>query len=208
MNRFVFIFLFSTLFFSSFFLFSDEVIFDEKKSVERDNFISKEEVEASDKNIEIDGEEKKLENSMDEVESGSYEILVSDYVEDKKFLDYIGLDLEKCYLELGVPVSIDCSRGERPIFDDVFMFHSSGFYSFWYDNHIWQLGFSLSYKESIFGIKMGSSLYSTLNHFGVPFSKTESELFYRLSSTNFPLMMRLIFRGNILEELYIYRADL
>jgi len=134
--------------------------------------------------------------------------LIPNPVFEDPVLEKIGYTLAQALGELGPPSSVFSVRGTESWHDDVVFYYSGDhFYLYWWDDRVWQVRFDKRHRDMIFGVSMGHSRKVVRELLGVPFSETETDLYYNLRDRGFPVRLRLAFDKGVLSDLYAYRSD-
>lgn len=108
---------------------------------------------------------------------------------------------------LGSPAEVYTYRNARPEEDNVVFYFKNHIYLFFFQNRVWQVRADFRFEGNIYGLTMGSGIEKAEEILGPPFSIVENSRIYSLPYKAYPVRARLIFKDNILTDLYIYRSD-
>ncbi len=80
--------------------------------------------------------------------------------------------------------------------------------SYWFDSgKTVQIRFSPEFPGSSGGLYIGMQRLEVISILGRPWKIQDESMFYNLPWAGFPVRTRLVFDGNALAELYLYRSD-
>lgn len=119
----------------------------------------------------------------------------------------IGYRLQQAIEEWGPPSEVAAKRGDEARQDTVVFYYADHSYLYWWGSRLWQIRFDQRYKGEIMGVEMGLARQEVLARLGKPFSAGGDDLVYQLPDRGFPVRLRLIFAGDKLSDMYLYRSD-
>lgn len=137
--------------------------------------------------------------------TGSFEISkVADSI--KPLSTVLGSTPNEAFTNFGLPIKISSVKSENRI--EILTQQPDGYYFFWENNRVWQIGFPKTYTKTFFSIKIGSTIKDVEKVFGQAYKKDKNTTYYRLNSNVFPIFARIVFNEKGVVEAYIYRADI
>jgi len=119
----------------------------------------------------------------------------------------IGLDLKAALDSLGAPQEVFSFRGQDDTEDNVVFFYSDYLYLFWYRNRVWQVRCDHRFARPLFGLAMGMPREVIERTSAHPLIPRGDSLYFDLDDSKYPLRVRLVFAGNALADIYVYRSD-
>ena len=118
----------------------------------------------------------------------------------------LGMGLEEAWMAFGAPSRVYALRGDEAWQDDVVFEYPQGFSLFWFEDRLWQIGFSSGYPGKIRGLSVGDG-EAALASFGPPILEASGFRVFELPYRGFPLRLRARVEGGRVAEAYVYRAD-
>jgi len=109
--------------------------------------------------------------------------------------------------EFGSPNYVFTQRGERAEEDDVIFFYDNRVYLYFNQNRVWQIRADSKYEGSILKLKLGDDKSVVNELLGEPHEIKDNSYIYRRPDRGFPLILRLYFLGDKLNDIYLYRGD-
>ena len=106
-----------------------------------------------------------------------------------------------------LPEEIFPNRGPVENDDNVIFYYSDGFYLFLFADRVWQVRYDRTYEGFILGVQMGMSRGEILSYFNTPLKDVEEYVIFQIKDTPYPVRIKLYFENEILDDLYVYRAD-
>lgn len=133
----------------------------------------------------------------------------SGYLEESpEIREYLGFTMQNIWDTFGVPAEVFPFRGEDEWQDNVVFYYPNHVYLFLFDNRVWQIRIDSRYEKNITGtIKMGTSKDTILRRLGEAFYEDSESCMYILPDHGVPVRMRLFFKDDTLNDVYIYRGD-
>lgn len=125
-----------------------------------------------------------------------------------ELIPLLGKNPQKAFESFELPIGLEVLRGESKDLDDVVSIHPEGVFLFWFDNHLWQMGFAKGFKGSIEGVKIGMRKEEVTGKLGKPQLQEEKLLVYEVFFQDFPVSIRFVLKENRVSEIYFYRSDL
>jgi hypothetical protein len=120
----------------------------------------------------------------------------------------LGMDPAAAVAALGAPGQLFAWRGSEPARDTVVFYYPDAMYLFWYKDRVWQVRFDRRYPGSVLGLTMGMFRDLALAVIGGrPSVASGDSLYVDLAASPFPVRARLVFDGDVLSDLYVYRSD-
>jgi hypothetical protein len=121
--------------------------------------------------------------------------------------NYIGFTPKEIIDELGAPSYVLSQRGERTEEDDVLFFYDDRVYVYFNQNRVWQIRVDQSYTGSILNLNLGDDKSVVLELLGEPLDEKDNSLIYRRPDKGYPMILRIYFSGDKLNDIYFYRGD-
>lgn len=132
--------------------------------------------------------------------------LVADPVEATTVL---GMQLKPVVDDLGLPQSMFTYRGTDPTQDDVVFFYPADhLYLYWYKDRVWQVRYDRRATAVVHGVSMGMSRTAVEAAVSErPLVTDGDSVYVDLDTESFPVRMRLVFSGDAVSDIYVYRSD-
>ncbi len=121
--------------------------------------------------------------------------------------NYIGYTPKEIIEDLGAPSYVLSQRGERTEEDDVLFFYDNRVYVYFNQNRVWQIRVDQNFTGSILQLKLGDDKSTVIELLGEPLDENDNSLIYRRPDKGYPLILRLYFSGDKLNDIYFYRGD-
>lgn len=121
--------------------------------------------------------------------------------------NYIGFTPKEIIEELGSPSYVLSQRGDREEEDDVLFFYDNRVYVYFNQNRVWQIRVDEKFTGSVLQLKIGDDKSVILEILGEPLEKKENSFIYRRPDRGYPLILRVYFSGDKLNDIYVYRGD-
>lgn len=125
----------------------------------------------------------------------------------KEPLSFLGSTIREIFDRPLIPEEIFSHRGAVEKDDNVVFYYSDGFYLFWYDKRVWQIRYDRTFKDSIKGFSMGMDRKKAMKMKGKLLKESEAFAIFQIQDNPYPVRIKLYFENEVLEDLYIYRAD-
>ncbi len=123
----------------------------------------------------------------------------------------LGSGIENVFQYESIPSEIFSNRGVEVDEDHVVFYYSSGVYLFLFNNRVWQVRYDRTYAGDFRKLEMGQLREEILSRFLetelIPISTGVDYLTFELDDAPYPVRMKLYFSEDILDDLYVYRAD-
>lgn len=121
----------------------------------------------------------------------------------------LGMQLKPVVDAFGLPQSMFTFRGSDETRDDVVFFYSTDhMYLFWYKDRVWQVRFDRRAGAMVHGVSLGMSRSEVEAAVPErPLVTSSDSLYFDLDSTSFPVRVRLVFAGDAVSDIYVYRSD-
>lgn len=123
----------------------------------------------------------------------------------------LGSEIEQIFHSEIIPSEIFSNRGVEADEDNVVFYYNSGVYLFLFNNRVWQVRYDRTFEGDFLDLKMGQERGEILSHYLetelIPISSGDDYLTFELDDAPYPVRMKLFFLDDILDDLYIYRAD-
>jgi len=121
----------------------------------------------------------------------------------------IGMALKPVVDAFGLPQSMSTFRGADETRDDVVFFYPSAhMYLFWYKDRVWQVRFDRRAAAAVHGVSVGMSRAAVQAAVPErPLVANGDSLYVDLDGASFPVRMRIVFSGDAVTDLYVYRSD-
>jgi len=121
----------------------------------------------------------------------------------------IGMQLKPVVDTFGLPQSMFSFRGSDETRDDVVFFYPDRhLYLFWYKDRVWQVRLDRRATTAIHGVSMGMSRAAVEAAVTErPLVASGDSLYVDLDAATFPVRMRVVFAGDAVSDLYVYRSD-
>lgn len=122
--------------------------------------------------------------------------------------DLLGMTPRQAYNRLGAPDEIFVHRGAEPWQDDaVFYFEKERLYLFWFEDRVWQVRLDGRSRDGIEGVLPGMTQSQVRDAIGEPWKDEGDSAYYNIVSEPYPVRMRLVFRDETVNDIYLYRSD-
>lgn len=121
--------------------------------------------------------------------------------------NYIGFTPKELINELGAPAWVLPQRGDRAQEDDVMFFYNERIYIYFNQNRVWQMRVDESYTGTVLKLKLGDDISVVREILGEPLEERENSFIYRRPDQGYPVILRLYFSGEKLNDIYMYRGD-
>lgn len=120
----------------------------------------------------------------------------------------IGLQLKPVVDAFGLPQSMFSFRGSDETRDDVVFYYPDHMYLFWYKDRVWQVRFDRRASKVIHGVSLGMSRTEVESAVPErPLVASGDSLYFDLDAASFPVRVRLVFAGDTVSDIYVYRSD-
>lgn len=123
----------------------------------------------------------------------------------------LGSGIEKIFQSESIPSEIFSNRGVEADEDHVVFYYNSGVYLFLFNNRVWQVRYDRTYTGGFRDLKIGQLREEILSRFLetelTPISTGDDYLTFELDDSPYPVRMKLYFSEDLLDDLYVYRAD-
>ena len=121
----------------------------------------------------------------------------------------IGLQLKPVIDAFGLPQSMFTFRGSDETRDDVVFFYSTDhMYLFWYKDRVWQVRFDRRAAAVVHGVSLGMSRSEVEAAVPErPLLTSGDSLYFDLDAASFPVRVRVVFAGDAVSDIYVYRSD-
>ncbi len=127
--------------------------------------------------------------------------------EDFDLRRFIGMDLRSAVDALGLPQEMFSFRAAEEARDDVVFYYPDSLYLFWYKSRVWQVRCDRRFGASVFGISLGMNREQVELAAPRVYTSVGNSLYFDISDGSYPLRVRLLFSGDVLSDLYVYRSD-
>ena len=120
----------------------------------------------------------------------------------------LGMELKPVVDTLGLPRSMFTFRGSDETRDDVVFYYPDHMYLFWYKDRVWQVRFDRRAAAVVHGVSLGmtrSEVEAAVPE--RPLVSSGDSLYFDLDSATFPVRVRLVFSGETVSDIYVYRSD-
>lgn len=121
--------------------------------------------------------------------------------------NYVGFTPIEIVEMLGAPSNLLSQRGERAEEDDVLFFYDSRVYIYFNQSRVWQMRVDELYEGSILNIKIGDEKDVVLEEFGEPIEEKDNSYIYRIPDNGYPLILRIYFDNDKVNDIYLFRGD-
>lgn len=119
----------------------------------------------------------------------------------------LGLTPAQVIERFGPPESVFAIRGDEPWQDDVVFDYGGGFSLFLFGDRVWQVRIAEPYAEPVLGFVVGSGVERAAAALGAPALELAGSYEWVLPGEAWPVRLRGVADGDLIRELYIYRAD-
>jgi hypothetical protein len=120
----------------------------------------------------------------------------------------LGMQLKPVVDAFGLPQSMFTFRGSDETRDDVVFYYPDHMYLFWYKDRVWQVRFDQRAGAVVQGVSLGMSRSEVEAAVPErPLVTSGDSLYFDLDSTSFPVRVRLLFTGDAVSDIYVYRSD-
>lgn len=119
----------------------------------------------------------------------------------------IGSTPEQLIEVLGAPEHVFVERGKSDSEDDVVLFYNSRLYIYFNQNRAWQVRADEKFKDKFLDISIGATLEEVKKILGEPAEVVGGSLIYKRPDRGYPVFLRLYFKSEKLEDIYVYRGD-
>jgi len=137
--------------------------------------------------------------------------IYSEEFKEKDIFNIIGFSIDQLIKKYGSPYEVFPLREDDAWMDNVvFYYNKSNKYFFLFQNRVWQLRFDYRSKDIILGYKINQekkSILSIINKNEINLLHSKDEIVYDLPYQKVPIRVRLIFKDDKLDDIYIYRSD-
>lgn len=121
--------------------------------------------------------------------------------------NYIGYTPKEIVTELNAPDYVLSQRGDRPEEDDVIFFYNNRLYIYFNENRVWQMRVDEQFSASVLNVKIGDKRSVVKEILGEPLEERENSYIYRRPDKGYPVILRVYFSGDIVNDIYLYRGD-
>lgn len=119
----------------------------------------------------------------------------------------IGSTPEQLIEKLGAPEHVFVERGKSDTEDDVVLFYKSRLYVYFNQNRAWQVRADERFSDKFLDISIGTTTEEVKKVLGEPADVVEGSLIYKRPDRGYPVFLRLYFKNDKLEDIYVYRGD-
>ena len=120
----------------------------------------------------------------------------------------IGMQLASAVDAFGLPQSMFMFRGSDPSRDDVVFYYPNHMYLFWYKDRVWQVRYDRRSTATVYGVSLGMSRGEVEASVPErPLVASGDSLYFDLDDASFPVRVRLVFAGDTVTDIYVYRSD-
>jgi hypothetical protein len=120
----------------------------------------------------------------------------------------LGMQLKPVVDAFGLPQSMFTFRGSDETRDDVVFYYPDHMYLFWYKDRVWQVRLDRHASAVVHGVSLGMSRSEVEAAVPErPFVASSDSLYFDLDSASFPVRVRLVFAGDVVSDIYVYRSD-
>lgn len=119
----------------------------------------------------------------------------------------IGYTPDRVIETLGAPDYVQVIRGEEEKEDDVLFYYNNSVYIYFNGNRVWQMRVDKNYSDIILRLKLGNSRTYVRSLLGEPLDEKDSSYIYRMPDQGYPLILRLYFTEDRVDDIYLYRGD-
>jgi hypothetical protein len=126
---------------------------------------------------------------------------------EREPVSWIGLELKNAYDSFGPPQEVFTFRGQEEWQDNVVFFYPDFVYLFWYRDRVWQVRCDARYRGSLFGLTLGMEREAVKRALGRPVKEQGESIYFDIDTLKYPIRVRLVFSGQTLCDVYMYRSD-
>lgn len=109
--------------------------------------------------------------------------------------------------KIGAPEHVYAERGKTYSEDDVVLFYKNRLYVYFNKNRAWQVRADEKFTDKFLELKIGLTLDETKQLLGEPMEILGNSLIYKRPDRGYPVFLRLYFKGEKLDDIYVYRGD-
>ncbi len=120
---------------------------------------------------------------------------------------FIGMGPREAFDARGAPQEVFTARGATDGEQDAVFFYPDCTYLFWHGNRVWQVRLDRRYTGTVFGLSLGMSRDRVTERIGEGLSQRGSSLYFDVPGTAYQIRVRLVFSGEKLSDVYVYRSD-
>jgi len=122
-------------------------------------------------------------------------------------LDFLGMDMKAVSDSLGVPQDMFSFRGSDDSRDSVVFYYPDHVYLFWYKDRVWQVRYDKRYTDPVRGFTLGMTMAQAQAAATQTLVPNGDSLYFDINERAWPVRVRLLFTGDILTDVYVYRSD-
>ncbi len=119
----------------------------------------------------------------------------------------IGMSPAEVFAAWGAPQQVFTERGAADGEEDAVFFYPDCTYLFWHGNRVWQVRCDRRFTGTVFGLSLGMSRDRVTERIGDGLSQRGSSLYFDIPGGSYPTRVRLVFYGDDLSDVYVYRSD-
>ncbi len=122
-------------------------------------------------------------------------------------LDLIGMDVKAVNDALGIPQDMFSFRGSDESRDSVVFYYPDHVYLFWYKDRVWQVRYDKRCTDPVRGFTLGMTMAQAQAAAKQTLFPNGDSLYFDINERAWPVRVRLLFTGDVLTDVYVYRSD-
>jgi hypothetical protein len=122
-------------------------------------------------------------------------------------LHLIGMDVKTATDAVGLPQDMFAFRGIVEVRDSVVFYYQDHTYLFWFKDRVWQVRYDRRFTSPVLGFTLGMTRAQVQAAATASLFPNGDSLYFDINDQSYPVRVRLLFAGDVLTDLYVYRSD-